>query len=161
MREGANGEWPVADQDSSFGGSGEPPGEIQYPLGGEHGVVAEGRIQSYRDLRVWQDAMDLVEEVYRISHAFPSDERFGLTSQIRRAAVSVPSNIAEGWGRGRTKEYTQFLRYARASLKEIETQWLIAHRLGFIGNAETHALEDRASVLGRRLLALMRALAQR
>ena len=154
MREGASGEWAV----------GEPAGNgsvgVVYPLGAEHGILREGRIQSYRDLRVWQDAMELAEQVYRASEAFPSGERFGLTSQIRRAAISVPSNIAEGWGRGRTKEYLQFLRYARASLKEVETQWLLASRLGFLDEPATQALEQSAGVLGRRLLALMRALPQ-
>lgn len=137
------------------------PGALIYPLGAEHGEVREGTIRSYRDLRVWQDAMDLAVDVYGASAAFPPDERFGLTSQIRRAAVSVPSNIAEGWGRGKTKEYLQFLRYARASLKEIETQWLLAQRLGYLDEATTRTLEERSAVLGRRLLALMRALPQR
>lgn len=131
---------------------------VVYPLGAEHGVVSEGTIQSYRDLRVWQEGMDLVGAVYAATERFPSHERFGLASQLQRSAVSVPSNIAEGWGRGRTNEYRQFLRYARASLKEAETQWLIAGRLGYLDAGTTDALDERGQRLGRMLLALMRAL---
>lgn len=148
--DGASGEWPVGASD------GAP--ETVYPLGAEHGIVAEGRIRSYRDLRVWQEGMDLAEAVYAAPQSFPADERFGLTSQLRRAAVSVPSNIAEGWGRGATGEYKQFLRYARASLREIETQWLLAGRLGFLSPEAVADLEQRADRLGRQLLSLMRAL---
>lgn len=137
-------------------GAGEPL--VAYPLGGEYGVVSEGEIQSYRDLRVWQGGMELVESVYRATAAFPPDERFGLTSQIRRASVSVPSNIAEGWGRASRGEYRQFLRYAQGSLREAETQWLIAGRLGFLGSETVDALEHRSRMLGRQLIALTRAL---
>ncbi|MEM1116359.1 MAG: four helix bundle protein [Bacteroidota bacterium] len=120
--------------------------------------MAERRIESYRDLRVWQEAMDLVEAVYTASGRFPSDERFGLTAQVRRAAVSVPSNIAEGWGRGKTGEYRQFLRYARASLKEVETQILVAERLGYLASEAVAPLDAHAQRLSRPLLSLLRAL---
>lgn len=132
----------------------------EYALGGEFGIVAEGgqSIQSYRDLRVWQGGMSLVEAVYRLTGSFPPDERFGLTSQMRRAAVSVPSNIAEGWGRASRGEYLQFLRYAQGSLREVETQWLIAARLGFARPDDVVTLEAQAQVLGRQLIALTRAL---
>jgi len=133
-------------------------GPVTYPIGAEHGVVAEGPIRSYRDLRVWQEGMDLVEAVYVAAARFPAAERFGLTAQLRRSAVSVPSNIAEGWGRGQTGEYLQFLRYARGSLKEAETQWLIAGRLGYLDPDTVASLNERSQRLGRRLLALMRAL---
>lgn len=83
-------------------------------------------IKSYKDLRAWQKAMSLVSRVYKISNSFPNDEKFGLTLQIRKAVVSVPSNIAEGWGRSTTKNYIQFLRISRGSLYEIETQLQIA-----------------------------------
>jgi four helix bundle protein len=115
-------------------------------------------IRSYRDLEVWQESMDLAVDVYRISSLFPDDERFGLTAQMRRAAVSIPSNIAEGWGRGSTKEYRQFLRYARGSLKELETQWLLAVRIGHVKPNVTPQLDDRAARVGKMLLQLIRAL---
>ena len=83
-------------------------------------------VSSYRDLVVWQKAMTLVSSVYQLTRSFPDFERFGLTSQIQRAAVSIPSNIAEGQGRLATKEFRQFLGIARGSLKELETQLLIS-----------------------------------
>ncbi len=93
-----------------------------------------GNVQSHRDLIVWQKAMDLVELVYRLSDQFPPDERFRLTSQITRAAVSVPSNIAEGNARWSRKDYVRFLAIAKGSLMETETQVMLAVRLGFLSN---------------------------
>lgn len=84
------------------------------------------------DLEVWKDAMRLTREIYRASSAFPDSERFGLTAQIRRCAVSVPSNIAEGAGRGGRKDYAHHLRIARGSLMELDTQLWIARDLGFL-----------------------------
>jgi len=89
-------------------------------------------VQSYKDLIAWQKAMDMVEAVYRITAGYPRDERFGLISQTRRAAVSVPSNIAEGYGRQTRREYVQFVHIARGSANEVETQLLLACRLGFV-----------------------------
>ena len=89
-------------------------------------------VQSYKDLIAWQKAMDLVVEVYQVTANFPRDERFGLTNQLRRAAVSVPSNIAEGQGRGPTQDFVRFLRIARGSVQEIDTQLTLAMRLGFL-----------------------------
>jgi len=86
-------------------------------------------IQSYKDLIVWQKSMDLVEEIYFITGQFPKEEIFGLTSQMRRAAVSIPSNIAEGRTRSYKKEYVQFLLTAYASGAELETQILLSKRL--------------------------------
>jgi len=86
----------------------------------------------HKDLDVWKKGMDLVEKVYAMSRAFPDTERFGLTSQIRRAAVSIPSNIAEGAARKSDKELLQFLSIAIGSLAELETQYLIAIRLDFV-----------------------------
>ena len=85
----------------------------------------------HKDLDVWKKGMELVERVYSMSRAFPDSERFGLTSQIRRAAVSIPSNISEGAARKSDKELLQFLSIAIGSLAELETQYLIAIRLGF------------------------------
>jgi four helix bundle protein len=87
--------------------------------------------QSFRDLLLWQRAMQSTEAIYLLTHDFPRDELYGLTSQIRRAAVSIPSNIAEGQGRGGHGEFRQFLLFARGSSCEIETQLEIARRLGF------------------------------
>jgi four helix bundle protein len=88
--------------------------------------------QTYRDLVVWQKAMELVTEIYKATERFPKEEIYGLTSQLRRAAISVPSNIAEGQGRLTKKEFHHFLGYARGSLLEMETQLLIAQNLGYL-----------------------------
>lgn len=88
-----------------------------------------GKIKTYRDLIVWQKAILLVKEVYLLTDSFPKDERFGLTSQMRRSAISIPSNIAEGRYRGTRKDYTNFLRIAFASGAELETQKIIAKML--------------------------------
>ena len=88
--------------------------------------------QDFRNLVVWQKAIALVTEIYRSTQSFPSDERFGLTAQIRRAAVSVPSNIAEGQGRISRGEFRQFLGHAKGSLCEVETQLVIANNLGYL-----------------------------
>src|SRR4051812_28791574 len=87
---------------------------------------------SYRDLTAWQKAMDLVEQVYLGSRNWPKEEAYGLTSQVRRAAISVPSNIAEGQGRDSTKEFLHHLSMARGSILELETQILVAERLGYV-----------------------------
>jgi four helix bundle protein len=89
-------------------------------------------ISSYQDLIIWKKGITLVESVYAISKSFPEEEKFGLTSQMRRCAVSIPSNIAEGWGRGTNAQYRNFLNIARGSLLELETQTLIGERLGYI-----------------------------
>src|SRR3974390_1580167 len=91
---------------------------------------ANERICSYTDLVVWQKAVELVTEIYKATSTFPREEMFGLTSQMRRSAVSVPSNIAEGQGRATKGEFIQFLAHARGSLFELETQVLIAGELG-------------------------------
>jgi four helix bundle protein len=90
---------------------------------------------SFRDLIAWQRAMDLVVEIYRLSERFPSSERFGLTNQLRRAAVSVASNIAEGQGRGAGPDFARFLRVAKGSAQEVETQIEIGLQLGFVERA--------------------------
>lgn len=115
-------------------------------------------INSYKDLRVWQQAMELVLECYRISAAFPASERYGLTLQLRKSAVSIPSNIAEGRGRSSTREFIQFLSIAHGSLAELETQLLIAEHLGYCDPAPTLEFADR---LSRHLHALKRSLRSR
>jgi four helix bundle protein len=105
-------------------------------------------ISSHRQLEVWNLSMDLVVEVYRLSSRFPADERFGLTSQVRRAAASVPANIAEGNSRSTRKDYAAFVSIAKGSLAETETYLLIAVRLSYLGEAQvasTLALVTRIS----------------
>lgn len=88
-------------------------------------------MESYKELIVWQKSMALVSQIYELTGSFPGEEKFSLTNQVRRAAVSVPSNIAEGWGRKSTGSYVQFLNIAKGSLYELETQTLISKDLGF------------------------------
>ncbi len=116
----------------------------------------ESERRPHERLEVWRDAMDLVEAVYRCSASYPSDERYGLTSQIRRCAVSVPSNIAEGAARRSTPDYARFLSIARGSLSELDTQRQIAVRLGYPGDHDGIAeLVDRVFA---KLTALMNAI---
>ena len=89
-------------------------------------------VSSYQDLVVWQKAMDLAEMCYRLTMPFPAEERYVMTSQIRRAATSIPANIAEGWGRGTTAEYIHFLRIAPGSIKELETHLLLCQRVDLL-----------------------------
>ena len=102
-------------------------------------------VRNYKELLVWQKAIDLVWLVYQATQSFPPEEMYGLKSQLRRAAVSVPSNIAEGQGRNSTGEFRQFLGNAKGSLLEVETQVIIAQRLGFINNQ--YAQQVNASVI--------------
>lgn len=113
--------------------------------------------RNYRDLIAWQKAMDLVEAVYRVSATFPKEEMYGITSQIRRAAVSIPSNIAEGQGRGGDAEMVRFLRFAYGSLREVETQILIAQRLAYIDDTATDRAIEQAAEVGRILNGLIRS----
>jgi four helix bundle protein len=115
-------------------------------------------VQSYRDLVVWQKAMTLVLDVYRSTQGFPKIETYGLTSQLRRAAVSVPSNIAEGQARLSTGEFKQFLGNARGSLMEVETQILIARDLGYLERRESEDLLGSAAEVGRVLNGLLASL---
>jgi four helix bundle protein len=115
-------------------------------------------VRSYRDLVAWKKAMTLVSAVYRCTQVFPKIETYGLMSQLRRAAVSVPSNIAEGQARLSTGEFRHFLGNARGSLMEVETQILIAQGLGYFGREETEALLGETAELGRILNGLLASL---
>src|SRR5262245_53571165 len=115
-------------------------------------------IKSYRDLIAWQKAMDLVEQIYKSSRQFPRDETYGLTSQLRRAAVSIPSNIAEGQGRRTDREFANFVSIANGSLYEAETQLLIARRLQYLDENQLRLLMDLSSEVGKLLHGLARAL---
>ncbi len=115
-------------------------------------------LKSYRELIVWQKGTDLAVDCYRFSGSFPRSETYGLTSQIRRAAVSVPANIAEGYGRGSRKEYLQFLNVAQGSLKELETHAIIAERLSYTTRAQCDRILANADEIGRMLGSLIRKL---
>jgi four helix bundle protein len=117
-----------------------------------------GEINSYRDLKVWQDGMTLVVDCYRLSKGFPKEELFGLTSQLRRAAVSVPANIAEGYGRDSRGSYVNFLRNAQGSLKELETHLILAQHLKFGSFDLASQLLARSETIGRMLRSLIRSL---
>ena len=119
------------------------------------------RVNGCRDLVVWQRAMDVVVTAYRLTKTFPADERYVLVQQVRRAAVSIPSNIAEGHGRNHLGDYLRHLSIARGSVMELETQLLIAGRLGYLRREhEDQVLADTAEV-GRMLSGLLRTLEQR
>ena len=111
-------------------------------------------VRDFTDLRVWRSAMDLAEEVYRLTWTFPRQEQYGLSSQLQRAAVSVPSNIAEGHGRSQSGEYVRFLNIARGSLAEAKTQLMLATRLGYIQESVCGLLIVKIDDLRRQLGAL-------
>ena len=110
---------------------------------------------TFHDLRIWQEAMTLTEEIYRASAHFPKHELYGLSSQMRRAAVSVPSNIAEGKGHHSDPEFVRFLFHARGSLLELETQILIARRLQYLPEEKAEELRRHTVGIGRGLNALI------
>ena len=110
---------------------------------------------SYRELIAWQKAMVLVREIYLATREFPKEEMYGLKSQLRRASVSVPSNIAEGQARYSRREFHDFLNNARGSLAEVETQIMLANDLGHLSESVTNSLLDKASELGKVLNGLI------
>jgi four helix bundle protein len=116
---------------------------------------------SYRDLVVWQAGMTLAEECYRLTRAFPKEEMFGLTSQVRRAASSIPANIAEGHGRESTGSFVQFLRVAQGSTKELETHLLLSERIGLLPRNSLDPLMERCREVGKMLRSLIRVLQEK
>jgi four helix bundle protein len=124
------------------------------------GVTPSAYIESYRDLVVWQQAMDLAAALYKATRTWPREELYGLTSQARRAAVSIPANIAEGYGRETRASYEHFLRIAQGSLKELETHLLLAERIGFATNQEMGPLLAASESVGKLLRLLLRKLAK-
>jgi four helix bundle protein len=116
------------------------------------------KVESYRDLEVWQRSMDLAVAVYQLAESFPSREQFGLRAQVQRAAVSVPSNIAEGHGRSITREYLHHLAIAHGSLMELETQVELSVRLGFATRSQADEVQKDAAECGRMLHGLIRRL---
>jgi four helix bundle protein len=120
----------------------------------------EHPIGSYEDLRVWQFGLDLADKVFQLTRPFPPDG-WGLAAQMRKAAVSVPSNIAEGWGRNSRREFLRFLTIARGSLFEVRTQVEIAKRAGFVSADRARRLTDDIDALSRMLLTYIRAIRAR
>jgi four helix bundle protein len=118
-------------------------------------------INNFRDLRVWQLGMDLVEQIYHLTQIFPSNEMYGLTSQVRRCAVSIPSNIAEGHAREHSKEYLYHLSVAQGSLAELQTQIEIARRLEYLSNDQAQQVSEQALSITRQLYSLRNALMKR
>ncbi len=118
-------------------------------------------ISNFRELRVWQTAMELVVAVYDLTRSFPPEERYGLVNQMRRAAVSIPSNIAEGNARESSKEYFKHLSIAQGSLAELQTQLEIALRLGFTEGAVAQQCLDTSVSVARQLFALRNAIARK
>jgi four helix bundle protein len=112
-------------------------------------------VESYRDLKVWQRAIQMTLTIYRATVGFPKEEVFGLTSQIRRACVSVASNIAEGYGRGSKGEYKQFLAMARGSNLEVQTQLFIASELGYGNSALLTEADDLSNEVSKMLNSLL------
>jgi four helix bundle protein len=118
-------------------------------------LAERNTIISFRDLEIWKRGIDLVKSIYEITKSFPNSECYGLTSQIRRAAVSVPSNIAEGHIRGHKAEFRQFLFIALGSLAELETQVIIAHELGYLENIKKNKFIEEIDILGKQMRTLI------
>lgn len=115
----------------------------------------------HKKLNLWSNAVDLAQQIYKVTERFPSNEQFGLTSQVRRAAVSIPSNIAEGAARQTKKEFLNFLHIAKGSLSELDTQLEIARRLEYLDQARWEALDERLEQIDRMLSGLVRSLRRR
>jgi four helix bundle protein len=118
-------------------------------------------MKNYKELEVWQKAMNLVIEIYKVTKTFPQQEKYGLITQTQRAGVSIPANIAEGWGRGSTKEYIHFLQVARGSLFELETHSIIAQRLNYIKQEVLQDTQKELESIGMMLNRLIQSLSRR
>ena len=121
-------------------------------------METKNKISSFKDLLVWQKAIVIVKEVYLLTQKLPEEEKFGLVSQMRRCSVSIPSNIAEGWGRNSTKSYIQFLRIARGSLFELETQLIICKELAFVADKTYNKINNLIVEESKMLNALIKAI---
>jgi len=119
------------------------------------------KVTHYKQLQIWQKAMTLTKLVYKLTDGFPDRERFGLTSQMRRAVVSVPSNIAEGQARHGTREFLQFLSHASGSLAELETQVFLSEELGFCEHADVAQVNDCIAELQKMLAAIRQKLSEK
>ncbi|HQZ67910.1 MAG TPA: four helix bundle protein [Planctomycetaceae bacterium] len=118
-------------------------------------------LQSFRELEVWKIAMDLATDCYRVTKQFPKDELFGMTSQIRRAAASIPANIAEGQGRDHTKEFLNFLSIARGSLMELQTHLILAQRVNLLSDTDLQPLLTLCERISQMISRLRQALVKR
>jgi len=118
-------------------------------------------MKTHKDLEVWKISIEMVTKIYQITHGFPKEELYGLTNQIRRAAVSVPSNIAEGAGRKSNKEFLQFLYYANGSLSELETQLIIANNLKYIDDEQKQIIDNLFYSVFRMLAGLIQSIKKR
>lgn len=118
-------------------------------------------VKSYSDLIAWQKALDLVEAAYRMTRGFQREETFGLTSQMRRASISIPSNLAEGQGRSSTKDFLHFISIAQGSLNELETQIILGRRLGYLDEASKCVFLEQSAEVGRLMNGLASALSRR
>lgn len=119
------------------------------------------KINSYKDLIVWQKSIALVTSIYELSKTFPSEEKFGVVSQLNRAAVSIPSNIAEGWGRESSKNYLQFLKIARGSVMETETLLVISKNLNFINDTQFSSITNEVEEVSKILQGLINSIQQK
>ena len=116
------------------------------------------KIQSFKELRVWQKGIEIVEDIYRMTKNFPKEEMYGLSSQMRKAAISIPSNIAEGFKRFHNKEYKQFLHITLGSSAEFETQLILSHKLDYVTNKTLLAITEKINQLSKMVTLLMRKL---
>jgi four helix bundle protein len=119
------------------------------------------KINSYRNLIVWQKSVALVTDIYTLTKSFPQEEKFGIVSQLNRASVSIPSNIAEGWGRKSSKNYLQFLRISRGSLMETETLLEISKNLNYINEREFKVISDNIEEVSKILQGLIKSIQQK
>ena len=151
---------------------GERGSGVRLALRGERFVLSDGgtaeclerskemneKIKSYKDLKVWQEAIQLVKDIYQITLRFPKEEIYGLTNQIRRAAVSIPSNIAEGKSRYSKREFLQFLYIAKGSCAEVETQLIIASELKYIDVKTLNSVLEKCDHISRMIMSLIKGL---
>ena len=118
-------------------------------------------METHKDLRVWQQSIEMVTSIYMMTQSFPKEETFGLVSQLRRASVSVPSNIAEGYARGTDKEKLHFLRISSGSMSEVETQLLLSLNLGYIGQEKYNELSEIVTSVWKQLNSLISSIKKR
>jgi four helix bundle protein len=119
------------------------------------------KINSYKDLIVWQKSIALVTEIYKLTKTFPAEEKFGIVNQLNRAVVSIPANIAEGWGRESSKNYLQFLRVSRGSLMETETLLVISKNLNYIDDENFRMISEKLDETGKILQGLIKGVQQK